>query len=433
MADATRSQLVLQEVEARMGEIQAEAEQKHTEVKEELTQLSQQIVELLRHNNANPQRGNYQAPTRFTKMDLPRFTSGDVVGWVSKCESYFDLDKMSKEHKVTMASLVLDEAGYRWYDGFRASSQDLISWLDFAEGIRIRFHTTIQREEVVQLKQKGSLSDYQERFGKIAYKSKLTEEQKLDCYLGGLKDELAWDVQLFNPRMVLEATRLAKIKEMSLRSGNKAGVTGSEFKKGIMSSSRVQEQHQDQKGILGKPSYRFQTEMSPAELEEHRAKNLCFWCHERFTPGHTCPQRQKSQVFFMEVLETSDTHEKVSTIKVEEDTIVVEPQVTLSLNAVIGEGSEGGSTMRVLGTMGGRTLHILFDTGSSHNFLSNTFSKVAAMEVAEIQPLQISVANGEKVEGTRVIRDFAWSMGGQHFSTEVILFPLEGCDMILGM
>lgn len=86
-----------------------------------------------------------------------------------------------------MASLVLDKAGYRWYDGLRSSSQDQVSWQNFSEGIRIRFHTTIQRplEELVQLKQRSSLADYQEKFEKISCRSKLTKEQKLDCYLGG--------------------------------------------------------------------------------------------------------------------------------------------------------------------------------------------------------------------------------------------------------
>lgn len=64
------------------------------------------------HKNMGSQRDNYHAPTRFTKMDMPRFTWEAVVGWVSKYESYFDLDKTPNKHKVTMASLVLNEQGY---------------------------------------------------------------------------------------------------------------------------------------------------------------------------------------------------------------------------------------------------------------------------------------------------------------------------------
>lgn len=76
--------------------------------------------------------------------------------------------------------------------------------------------------------------------------------------------------------------------------------------------------------------------------------------------------------------------------------------------------------------MGSRTLHILLDTGSSHNFISDKFSKTAAAQAYEIQPLHVTVAKGMKVQGTRVIKGFSWSMEGRTFSTDVVLFPLVG-------
>lgn len=99
MAGATRSQVMLREVEERVGELQAIGGQHHEEMKGEINQLyesmthvSRQLMEIL-HHNTNQHRGQYQAPTRFTKMNLPKFMKDDVVGWLSKCKSYFDLDK----------------------------------------------------------------------------------------------------------------------------------------------------------------------------------------------------------------------------------------------------------------------------------------------------------------------------------------------------
>lgn len=124
-----------------------------THIHDSMAQLSRQMMEFL-HHHAETQRGHYQAPTLFTKMVLPRFMKEYVVGSLSKCESYFYLDKTPEERKVSMVSLVLDEAGYRWCDGLKNSSQDPISWRVFSEGICIQFHATIQRplEELVQLK-----------------------------------------------------------------------------------------------------------------------------------------------------------------------------------------------------------------------------------------------------------------------------------------
>lgn len=43
------------------------------------------------------------------------------------------------------------------------------------------------------------------------------------------------------------------------------------------------------------------------------------------------------------------------------------------------------------------------------------------------------MANGGKVKGTQMIENFSWLMQWEHFMADVILFPLVGCDLILGM
>lgn len=61
----------------------------------------------------------YHTPTRFTKMDMSQFSHEDVVGWIFKCDSYFDLDKTLDRHKVTLVNLMLDKMCYLWFDGFK--------------------------------------------------------------------------------------------------------------------------------------------------------------------------------------------------------------------------------------------------------------------------------------------------------------------------
>lgn len=64
-------------------------------------------------------------------------------------------------------------------------------------------------------------------------------------------------MRLFNLRTVLEATRLAKIKEISLRSASKIGVRMIEPRKGNVTSVRFQEALPalDQRWVLRKPAY----------------------------------------------------------------------------------------------------------------------------------------------------------------------------------
>lgn len=106
---------------------------------------------------------------------------------------------------------------------------------------------------------------------------------------------------------------------------------------------------------------------------------------------------------------------------------------TVSLNSLLGNVYNVGNTIRLKGMTGQKTLHILIDTGSSHNFLSNEFYKLSSNLVKEMKPLQVTVADGGKVIGSKMIEGFTWAMQGYEFSTDVILFPLSGCDLILGM
>ena len=32
--------------------------------------------------------------------------------------------------------------------------------------------------------------------------------------------------------------------------------------------------------------------LTPKQMEEKRLKNQCFWCEEKFSPGHRCKNRQ---------------------------------------------------------------------------------------------------------------------------------------------
>ena len=46
--------------------------------------------------------------------------------------------------------------------------------------------------------------------------------------------------------------------------------------------------------------HEFKKYLSPQEKAEHRAKGLCFFCHDSFSQDHKCAQRQKLQLHFIE-------------------------------------------------------------------------------------------------------------------------------------
>ncbi|PKI53799.1 hypothetical protein CRG98_025805 [Punica granatum] len=124
--------------------------------------------------------------------------------------------------------------------------------------------------------------------------------------------------------------------------------------------------------------------LTQKEMDEKRAKNLCLWCEEKFVPGHKCSRRQ---AFLIEV-EAVEEDQEVST----EEELEEIPPPQISLNALL--GTQSFQTMRVVGTVGRRLLHILVDSGSTHNFLNEEVGGRLGCLTEPMPMVKVAVANG---------------------------------------
>lgn len=117
----------------------------------------------------------------------------------------------------------------------------------------------------------------------------------------------------------------------------------------------------------------------------------------------------------MEMEDATEAQRIKPVVNFEEECEAEEQGATISLNSLLGNVYNVGNTMRVKGMIGQKTLHILIDTGSSHNFLSNKFCKPSSKLVKEMKPLQVIVADVKKVIGSKMIKGFTWAMQGMSF------------------
>ena len=167
-------------------------------------------------------------------------------------------------------------------------------------------------------------------------------------------------------------------------------------------------------------------------MDDRKAKGLCMWCEEKFIPGHKCQRKHLYRLYLHEPDELEEEVQEAGDISAIED--VKDETPHLSVHALLGKMSnQDNQTMRLQGWYKKRMIHILVDSGSTHNFLDVSLAKTVGCTTKKIDPLPVKVANGAKLKCASKCDTFRWSMQGIQFESSVSLLPLSGCDMILGV
>lgn len=113
----------------------------------------------------------------------------------------------------------------------------------------------------------------------------------------------------------------------------------------------------------------------------------------------------------------------------ESDKQLTEPVISVSALA----GNQNFHTMRVVGVVKNKPLHIFIDSRSTHNFLDLSLAQKIGCTLENIPTQSITVADGNQIVCNHRCVEFAWTMNKKSFVAEVMLIPLGGCDMVLGV
>ena len=97
------------------------------------------------------------------------------------------------------------------------------------------------------------------------------------------------------------------------------------------------------------------------------------------------------------------------------------PQI--SVYAINGVATKSYQTMRVTMTVNKKPLHILNDSGSTHNFLDVRVAKKLGCKVEEMGPMKVDVANGGNLKCMAICKGLTWTLQGTKFVTNVLLLP----------
>jgi hypothetical protein len=160
-----------------------------------------------------------------------------------------------------------------------------------------------------------------------------------------------------------------------------------------------------------------------------RARGLCDRCAEKWHHGHTCNATvqlhalQKVWELLSENLgDDSSIHEHT-----------LEEPIIMAISAEAVTGSSAKRSMRFMGSMLGKDILILVDSGSTHSFINqSTFQRHTIVPVAAT-PFRVQVANGGLLSCDKMVPHAVWSIQGCEFSQDLRVLPLPKFDLILGM
>ncbi|CAN6677986.1 unnamed protein product [Malus baccata var. baccata] len=297
---------------------------------------------------------------------------------IYKAEQFFVYYGIPDSQRMVIASFHLEEEILQWY-----------RWMDCSTT------TPYSTEAFFKLRQTGTLRDYIAELRKLANRTCDVGPLLLkSCFLGGLKQELKYVVKLLKPHSVHDAIAIAVQLETKFQ----------ELKGGITKSSPKIPKHQPNTTTAITPYVpRVQNypikKLSPADIQLKWDKGECWFCTDKWVPGHKCGLKQ------LLMLDVADQAE------LDEFTLDSPPEVH---HMELSECAFYGTTAT-----------------PTHNFVDTRLLKQWGQPVHPTKSFEVMIADGGKVKSSGCWRSGALSLRGYACSVDLYSLPLGGCDLVL--
>ncbi|GKC75618.1 reverse transcriptase [Tanacetum coccineum] len=252
----------------------------------QITQMLQEIQARLNNGEGTSQRRenggqsdqngghNGGAYGRLTKVEFPKFDGEEVVSWLYRVNSFFEMDHIvENDQKIRLVSMHLFGKALNWHKYFMSKYGEVMTWEVYQTHVQKRFESVFEDlvVELKNLRQTTSVQVNQDSFEELLNKVDIKDTYAVSLFIRGLKEEITYAVRMFKPTSLSDAFCLAKLKKAN------NSVT------------------------RGRPTqYKLFLRMwlSKKEMEEKRARQLCFYCDQKYAPGHKC----SGQLFSLEVV-----------------------------------------------------------------------------------------------------------------------------------
>ncbi|XP_074327867.1 uncharacterized protein LOC141665786 [Apium graveolens] len=349
-------------------------------------------------------------PFKFTpKLDFPKFDGINPRNWITKCNRYFELCKIANNQKVNLASLYMIDKAETWVSSYLAV-RTYVEWDDFIIDLIARFRD-------------DGAGNIVEQFNKM--------QQVGILYFGllywGIKVNCETICESFKPSNISEAIDYARLKEESLAVSYKTAKPNTVYSSHILpkTTQTIPLLANTTPPLLPTP------QIKPNPPVVRNSRNF------KFIPADVRAEKiAKGLCYYFEVpseLINEEVEEFVGNEDLSGEVFVNTEQLEpyISVNALA--GNQNFQTMRLKGISTRNSVHILVDSGNTHNFLDFAFAKKLGCKLEEVTAQAVTVADGNSIVCKCICRNFEWMINGKKFQTDVMLIPLGSCDMVLGI
>nr|KYP76051.1 hypothetical protein KK1_020272 [Cajanus cajan] len=182
----------------------------------------------------------------------------------------------------------------------------------------------------MKLRQKKSVIEYYEEFDAIITRLNLSEEYLLSYFLGGLKKDIQMMVRMFQPTTVNKAFSLARLYEAANTSGSVSNEINKQ-QKGVLGHRPLSVDNSSSSSTgtnASRIKARSGKSLTPAYMDERRAKGLCYFCDDPYSPEHSLTHK-KLQVHVLE-MDLMKLRQKKSVIEYYEEFDAIITRLNLS-------------------------------------------------------------------------------------------------------
>ena len=242
------------------------------------------------------------------KPDKYNGALGKADQWCFEVEKYFECCNLQDPQRVPYAGAMLTgNAAIWWRSVCQEAANPITTWAQFKADLIYNFKhiddVKLARDRLRSLRQRTSVAGYYADFTRAIFQIPgITEEEKMDRFLSGLKPALQKEIALREPTTFADLTKMASKLDTVLYSADRRSYLASNLARsaGAGRTSNYRPSHSGATPMeLGaihagpstsRTSYP-RNKLTPAERDKLRREGRCFYCRELGHVAERCPKK----------------------------------------------------------------------------------------------------------------------------------------------